>query len=909
MKKKLEIISNFVAINQNNNDLTSQKQKKMMKRILLLFITIAVMAGSNANADEALKREMRAAWIATVYRIDWPTSVNNPTAQKNELNAYLDRFQAQNINAVFLQVRTMCDAFYQSSYEPWSSYLTGTRGKNPGYDPLEYAVEQCHSRGIQCHAWINPYRWSTGTNWNTVQDQELKNSGMLLSYTSGSTTTTILNPGLPETRQRIVNVIREIITNYDVDGIVFDDYFYPNGIPTNSSAADYNLWNDSGVDMTFADWRRNNVNMMVADVYNMIQQTKPEVRFGISPAGVAGTRSTSASQHGVTPCPTGSDWQFNGIFSDPLAWLEQGTIDYISPQIYWKTTHATNPFGPLTKWWSYIANHYGRHHYASHSISFLAESSNTTSDWAEITQQINYSRQYTENNAPGVVLYSAKNINGNNGGVGGLGNYLLANAFQHPSMIPAVTWKTAPGYGAPAGLALDGATLTWSLQEGTLVKYSIYAVPADITVDEAMSIAYDGIKSDYLLGISYKPEYTLPNDYQSGYWYAVCVIDGYGNESEPAYLGANDNPAPVTYSIEKVWEINNLNFLTTADARQGIGMGGKFYINDKGTSTILVVDWNGLTGETFEGGSNAGLTRDEAGNLVVSDAHFPDPWGTSGIKVINPSTGNVTTFTLPADVTDFGRSDNLGFARGNLLEDGELYLVGADSGTSISRIKFTDGEIDTDNTYLANCDGVSPNSGTVLNYYTDLNGNDAILYVNRSNALKKLAFSGDDFTGTTITLPDKGNSNGAFPFIWDGKELVVYPTPTNYYDGFAIAEINATAPMVQVQQSVSANANTYQANWLNAEVIDSRNVTIYQYYPGGHLTVWRLTKRGGIVRGDVNDSGDVTIGDVTTLIDYLLGSITDGINLDNADCNMNGAINIGDVTVLIDYLLTGIWPE
>ena len=486
-------------------------------RIILLLLAVVMSAGVGANADEALKREMRAAWVATVYRIDWPTSVNNASAQKAELNADLDNLQAQHFNAIYLQVRTMCDAFYQSSYEPWSSYLTGTRGKDPGYDPLEYAVEQCHARGIQCHAWINPYRWSTGTNWNTPQDQDLKNKGMLLSYTSGSTTTTILNPGLPETRQRIVNVIQEIITNYDVDGIVFDDYFYPNGIPTNSSAGDYNLWNDSGVDMTLADWRRNNVNMMVADVYNMIQEVKPEVRFGISPAGVAGTRSTSANQHGVTPCPTGSDWQYNGIFSDPLAWLEQGTIDYISPQLYWKTNHSTNPFGPLTQWWSYIAKHFGRHHYASHSISFLAEGSNTTSSWAEITTQINYSRQYTENSAPGVVLYSAKNINGNNGGVGGLGNYLLANVFQHPAMIPAVTWKSAPGYDAPADLVQNVSTLSWTQQPGTLVKYSVYAVPSDVTRDDAMSTTYGGIKSDYLLGITYKPDFTLPSAYQNGY--------------------------------------------------------------------------------------------------------------------------------------------------------------------------------------------------------------------------------------------------------------------------------------------------------------------------------------------------------------------------------------------------------
>ena len=879
----------------------------MMKKILLLLFALAITTGISAN--EAQKREMRAAWVATVYRIDWPTSVNNANSQKAELVAYLDNLKAQNFNAIYLQVRTMCDAFYQSSYEPWSSYLTGTRGKDPGYDPLEYAVEQCHMRGIQCHAWVNPYRWSTGTNWNTPQDQELKDSGMLLTYD----TKTILNPGLPATRERIVNVIREIITKYDVDGVVFDDYFYPENIPTNSTAEDYNLWNDSGVDMTFADWRRNNVNMMVRDVYNMIQETKPEVRFGISPAGVAGTRSTSAAQHGVTPCPTGSDWQYNGIFSDPLAWLEQGTIDYISPQLYWKTNHSTNPFGPLTKWWSYVANHFGRHHYASHSISFLASSSNTTSDWAEIVQQINYSRQYTENNATGVVLYSAKNINGNNGGVGGLGNYLLANEFQHPAMIPAVTWKTAPGYAAPTGLAMEGANLTWDAQEGTLVKYSVYAVPADLNIYDVESMAFDGIKSDYLLGITYKPLFAIPAAYQNDYWYAVCVIDGYGNESEPAYLGANynpDHPTPVTYNIEKVWEISNINFLTTADTRQGFGMNGKFYINDKGAGTILVVDQYGLTGETYEGGRNVGITRDEAGNLVVSNASFPNPWTSNPeIKVINPETGEVVTYTLPDEVINFGRSDNMGFVRGNLLEDGELYLVGSTSGTTISRIAISNGEVDTDNCYLANCDDVTPNSGTVLNYYTDLDGNDAILYVNRSTALKKLEFDGENFVGTTVVLPNKGNCNGAHPFIWDGKELVVYPTLNNYLDGFAVAQINAAEPLAYVNETVSANANGYQADWLNAEVIDARNVLIYQYYPGGHITLWKLTKYGGILRGDVDEDGTVNIADVTALIDYLLSGNTDGINLENAECNRDSSINIADVTSLIDYLLSGVWSE
>ncbi len=878
----------------------------------LILLLVALSTGISINADESIKREMRAAWVATVYQIDWPSTTNNASAQKAQIDTYLDYFQAQNFNAIFFQVRSMCDAMYQSSYEPWSSYLTGTRGRDPGYDPLAYVVEQCHARGIQCHAWVNPYRWSTGTDWNTSQDQQLKAAGMLLTYSTSSSTTIILNPGLPETRQRIVNVVREIITKYDVDGIVFDDYFYPNGIPTNSRAEDYNLWNDSGVDMTFADWRRNNVNLMVKEVYNMIQDEKPEVRFGISPAGVAGTAATSADRHGVIPCPKGSDWQFNGIFSDPLAWLEEGTIDYISPQIYWKTDHNTNPFGPITDWWSYIAKHFGRHHYASHSISFF-DDSNTTSDWAEVVQQINLSRQYTEDNCPGAVLYSTRYINGPR--KTGLGAYLLANAFQHPAMIPAVTWKVAPGYDAPSGLITNGSSLSWDIQPGNLVKYSVYAVPEGVSPQDATSPAYGGIKGDYLLGVTYKPSYSIPDNYQSGYKFAVCVIDGYGNESEPTYLGEGDQPfnpdqpTPVTYSIEKVWEINDISFLATIHARQGFGMHGKFYINDKNTSTIYEVDRNGLTGTTFEGGTNCGLTRDEAGNLVVSNAIFPNTWlGRPEIKVINPATGDIVTHTLPSSVVNFGRSDNLGFARGNLMEDGELYLVGENSGTNISRIAIADGEVDADNCYLANCDGVTTGNTTVLNYYNDLNGEPAVLYITRNAAPVKMTFDGDDFIGTSFSLPGKGACNGAFPFVWDNKELVVYPTLDNYLDGFAVAEMNAAQPLVSVPQTATANANSHTNNWVNAEVNDSRHVTIYQYYPGGHITVWLLSKQGGYLRGDVNDDDTVNIGDVTALINHILSGSDDGLDTENADCNLDTFINIADVTALIGYILSGSWP-
>lgn len=499
----------------------------LLKRSALAAVLLAIAA---LPMSSGVKREVRSVWMATVWALDWPSSTSSTTAQKNEMVKYLDVLQKNNFNAVYFQVRTMSDAFYKSSYEPWSSYLTGTRGKDPGWDPLAFVVEECHKRGMECHAWVNPYRFSTGSNWSTAQDQALKSAGMLLAYTkSDGKTTTILNPGLESVRKRIVDVCKEIISNYDVDGLVFDDYFYPEGIPVTSSAGDYDLWQKSGASMTFGDWRRNNVNQMVADVYNMVQQQKPYVRFGISPAGAACTSAAVAAKHGIDRCPVASDWQYDGIFSDPVAWLEAGTIDYISPQLYWKTNHKTNPFGPMTKWWSYVAKHFGRHHYASHSISFL-NSSNTTSDWEEIGKQVQFSRDYTENEAPGAVFYSAAYVTGKK--QSGFGEWLQVNKFQNKALTPAIDWKKSGlDKVQVSGLNKRATVLSWAGVDN--VRYSVYAVPESVNVETLDS----NIPAEYLLGVSYKTTYTMPDDKKSGYNYAVCVLDRYGNEYEPVYYG------------------------------------------------------------------------------------------------------------------------------------------------------------------------------------------------------------------------------------------------------------------------------------------------------------------------------------------------------------------------------------
>ena len=316
------------------------------------------------------------------------------------------------------------------------------------------------------------------------------------------------------------------------------------------------------------------------------------------------------------------------------------------------------------------------------------------------------------------------------------------------------------------------------------------------------------------------------------------------------------------FKIEKVWEIADLpSFIPTADARQGFGMGGKFYINNKADQKVIVVDENGLTNTEYPGGANCGITRDEAGNIVVSTAAFPDPWNEATIKVINPETNEMKEYTVPEECGIAGRCDFLGFAKGNLMENGFIYLTGAtNSGVSVLSIGGDGGEVIVDECYPAPCDGLSPTSSTVINYYKDANGEDALLYVTRNAApLKLMLDDGDSFVATNIAVPAKGACNGMFPFIWEGKEYFIYPQEPNYQDGFAIAEAGAEEPIVVVPSTVTGNANAYQANWLNAEV-DEDGVNIYQYYPGGHLTVYRLTNGSGNVEELINDVNKVVAG-------------------------------------------------
>jgi len=498
-----------------------------MKRIIQILLLALVVAGS--LPAQSPKREVRAVWLTTVWGLDWPattvpaaTGENEPereaarNAQQAGLIAILNKLQAANFNTVYFQVRGMSDAFYHSSYEPWSQYLSSERGADPGWDPLAYIVEEAHARGIEVHAWVNPYRYSTAdiSYGNLPTDYANTHSDWLMDY---GNYVQILNPGMPEVRQRIRDVIADIITHYDVDGIVFDDYFYADqGAHFELDSKLYQANNPGKLSQ--ADWRRENVNQMVREVRTCIDSIKPYLAFGISPAGVVASDASVAAKYGIDRCPVGSDWQYNGIYSDPLAWISEGSIDYISPQLYW-TIGSGNDYAKLSPWWAKIANGFGRYYYSSNTSSY----SNAAT---ELPAEVQINRDADLNGTTGAVFFRTTDMSQ------AAQNALKANSYPYPALSAAYGWKVAPAQTLVNHLALSGQNLTWDYDDVN-VRYSVYAVPNAHRNDSDVFSS-----SVYLLGITYTKSYVLPEGINaSDYQMAVAVYDRYGNEYPPLVLG------------------------------------------------------------------------------------------------------------------------------------------------------------------------------------------------------------------------------------------------------------------------------------------------------------------------------------------------------------------------------------
>lgn len=396
------------------------------------------------------KREFRGAWIATVHNLDWPSKPDLPAwQQKAEFTALLDRLVAAHFNAVVVQVRPAGDALYPSTLYPWSASLSGKLGAppTPYYDPLQFMVEEAHRRNLEFHAWVNPFRMTTTRRDSDTlpSNHPARRPGWSVAYDGRL----YLNPGLPAVRAHVMESIAEIVRRYDVDGIHLDDYFYP--YPKEGAVFDDSLayaTYGKGRFRTLGEWRRDNINTFVRDTSQAIHRAKPQVKFGISPFGVWRNKESD---------PTGSDTfrcfsSYDSLHADARAWIDNGWIDYVAPQIYWHFGESNASFEKVLAWWvRETAPHPNLHLYIGHSAHLVGtDASPAWWNAEEIPNQLRYAQHWPQQ-IQGSLFYSMSDLRDNRlSWVGRLTN----GPYRYPALVPEMPWR---GGRAPAAPNLDNA--------------------------------------------------------------------------------------------------------------------------------------------------------------------------------------------------------------------------------------------------------------------------------------------------------------------------------------------------------------------------------------------------------------------------------------------------------------------
>lgn len=393
--------------------------------------------GPAETVEVSHAREVRGAWIATVFNINWPSrSGLDATAQQRELIALLDAAERAGLNAVFLQIRAEADAFYRSDLEPWSRFLTGTQGRDPGYDPLSFAIDEAHARGLELHAWMNPYRALASADASVAAASHVLRARPDVTVAYGRYHW--IDPGSEGGLSHTLAVIADVLERYDVDGVHFDDYFYPYpeaGVSFDDDAS-YAAYTSSGGTLGRADWRRDNVHRMVAAVHGLVAEARPDVRFGISPFGIYRPGMPSGIS-GLDP--------YDALYADPLEWMRQGWIDYLAPQLYWPTTRTAQAYGRLLDWWADQAVATGRTLLVGNYLAQLGSSS----EWslAEMRAQLDLTRAARDRMTRGNILYHAGPIVEDRLGIA---EVLARDYYARPAATPALV--DAEGSGPPAPL-------------------------------------------------------------------------------------------------------------------------------------------------------------------------------------------------------------------------------------------------------------------------------------------------------------------------------------------------------------------------------------------------------------------------------------------------------------------------
>jgi uncharacterized lipoprotein YddW (UPF0748 family) len=446
-------------------------------------------------------REFRAAWVTTVWNSDWPSKPGlSVEQQKTELLAIIQQLQSLNFNALILQVRPEGDAVYASSLEPWSAWLTGTQGQAPSplYDPLEFAIAECHKRNIEVHAWFNPYRAKTTTKSGFNVRPHIAITNPEVVYQWGNQLW--MDPGAKIVQDRAYNVIIDVVNRYDIDGIHLDDYFYPYPISGQSFPDDktYAAYKANGGTLNIGDWRRENVNQMVLRLSQGIKKTKSHVKFGISPFGIY--------RPGQPAGIVGLD-AYNVLYADSKKWLQEEWIDYLAPQLYWRTDQTQQSYEVLLKWWTEI-NTKKRHIYAGNNISKL---DGKTWKNTEIQKQIVISRNLANNFSLGNIFFGITSIKDN---LQGIADQFKQAYYPVPSIVPTMSWRNQTPPPPPKELKFVDGKLNWQPGDDQPVRsWTLYRQSEDNWIIQRILSA----------GTTFAT--VSPGNY------AVCAVDRLGNES------------------------------------------------------------------------------------------------------------------------------------------------------------------------------------------------------------------------------------------------------------------------------------------------------------------------------------------------------------------------------------------
>ena len=415
------------ADRQVHRTLIIQPESEHMKKSAI-WLLLCVLSFQFIIAQP--KYEFRGVWIATVNNIDWPTGgVSDPAIQKADYIRLLDMHQRNGMNAMIVQVRPAADAFYPSPYEPWSEWLTGTQGKPPSpyYDPLQFMIEETHKRGMEFHAWLNPYRAIHNINGSSIASNHITRIHPEWFLTYGDKK--YFDPGNKEAQKFVVTVVRDIVKRYDVDAIHMDDYFYPYRIP-GKEFPDAESYAKSGSKLNKDDWRRSNTDSIIEALSIVIKQEKKLCRFGISPFSVWRNNDKDPLRGSDS---RGGQTNYDDLYADILLWLQKRWIDYVTPQLYLEIGHPKVDYVKMLDWWS--RNSYGRHIYIGHGIYRAGGKEAAWNNPAQLPDQIKLLRRYP--NVQGSIYFSSKSFSRN---PNGWNDSLQNNYYRYPALLPPMRW-------------------------------------------------------------------------------------------------------------------------------------------------------------------------------------------------------------------------------------------------------------------------------------------------------------------------------------------------------------------------------------------------------------------------------------------------------------------------------------